>query len=133
MIGDQRNILPIKLLANRLALKAALATSKLEGRLAREADIRDAFHLTPPGAARGPDGDLLAFWRDGGRLRPRRTRAIGDLVGVEYAGEMGVWLNAGQEHSGSRGHWRVAWRSYALCLALMIGQSGSLACSRTLS
>jgi len=37
---------PVKLLANQLALKAAPATSKLEGRLAREADIRDAYHLT---------------------------------------------------------------------------------------
>ena len=46
-----------------------MPTSKLEGRLAREADIRDAYHLTPPGEARGPDGDLLAFWRDGVRLR----------------------------------------------------------------
>ena len=30
------NGVPVKLLANRLALKAATATSKLEGRLARE-------------------------------------------------------------------------------------------------
>ena len=103
LIGDQRYGVPIKLLVNRLALKAALATSKLEGRLAREADIRDAFHLTLPGAPRGPDGDLLAFWRDGGRLRPKGTREICDLVGVEYAGEMGVWLDAGQEHSRCRG------------------------------
>ncbi|WP_299751702.1 DUF1403 family protein [uncultured Tateyamaria sp.] len=44
--------MPVKLLANRLALNAALAKSKLEGRLAREADIRDAYHLTPPGEAR---------------------------------------------------------------------------------
>lgn len=37
---------PVKLLANRLALGAATATSKLEGRLAREVDLRDAYHLT---------------------------------------------------------------------------------------
>ena len=58
LIGDPRHGVPLKLLANRLALSAATATSKLEGRLAREADIRDAWHLTPPGEARGPDGDL---------------------------------------------------------------------------
>ena len=62
LIGDFRHGVPVKLLANRLALSAATATSKLEGRLARQADIRDAYHLTPPGEARGPDGDLLAFW-----------------------------------------------------------------------
>ena len=61
LVGDPRNGVPVKLLANRLALNAAVATSKLEGRLAKEADIRDAFHLTPPGEARGPDGELLAF------------------------------------------------------------------------
>jgi hypothetical protein len=69
LIGDSMHGVPLKLLANRLALKAAAATSKLEGRLAREADIRDAYHLTPLEEARGPDGDLLVFWRDVARLR----------------------------------------------------------------
>lgn len=60
LVSDAAHSVPVKLLANRLALKAATATSKLEGRLAREADIRDAYHLTQPGEARGQDGDLLA-------------------------------------------------------------------------
>ncbi|QFT95390.1 hypothetical protein FIU86_21235 (plasmid) [Roseovarius sp. THAF9] len=68
LIVDPRHGVPVKLLANRLALNAATATLKLKGRLAREADIRDAYHLTPPGEARGPDGDLLAFWRAAVRL-----------------------------------------------------------------
>lgn len=42
LVRDPRHGVPLKLLANRLALSAATATSKLEGRLAREADIRDA-------------------------------------------------------------------------------------------
>ena len=54
--------IPMDLLANTLALKAAVATSKLEGRMAREADIRDSYFLTVPGEALGPDGDMLAFW-----------------------------------------------------------------------
>lgn len=58
LIVDPGHGVPVKLLANRLALNAATATLKLKGRLAREADIRDAYHLTPPGEARGPDGDL---------------------------------------------------------------------------
>ncbi|WP_029064435.1 DUF1403 family protein [Labrenzia sp. DG1229] len=65
--------IPKALLANTLALKAAVATSKLEGRLSQEADIRDAYHLTPPdkdGVRHwGPDGDVLDYWRRAGRLR----------------------------------------------------------------
>ena len=103
LIGDPRHGVPVKLLANRLALSAATATSKLEGRLAREADIRDAFHLTPPGEARGPDGDLLAFWREGVRLRAGRTGEIADFVGAEFAGEVGAWLDVGLERARTHG------------------------------
>lgn len=69
LISDPAHGVPVKLLANKLALKAATATSKMEGRMAREPDIRDAYHLTPPGEARGPDGDLLSFWRVAAQLR----------------------------------------------------------------
>lgn len=94
---------PVRLLANRLALSAATATSKLEGRLAREADIRDAYHLTPPGEARGPDGDLLAFWRDGRRLRRNGTDEFADLIGGEFAGDVGVWFDAGMAQGRTHG------------------------------
>ena len=60
---------PMTLLANTLALKAAVATSKLEGRMSCEADIRDAYFLTAPGEALGPDGDMFAFWRNAARVR----------------------------------------------------------------
>lgn len=103
LIDDPRHGVPVKLLANRLALSAATATSKLEGRLAREADIRDAYHLTPPGEARGPDGDLLAFWREGVRLRAGRTGEITALMGPGFAGEVGAWLDAGQERAWTHG------------------------------
>ncbi|MEO3479973.1 DUF1403 family protein [Phaeobacter sp. CAU 1743] len=98
LVSDPRHGVPAKLLANRLALSAATASSKLEGRLAREADIRDAFHLTPPGEARGPDGDLLAFWREGVRLRASRTGEIAD-----FAGEVGAWLDVGLERARTHG------------------------------
>ncbi|WP_299409967.1 DUF1403 family protein [uncultured Roseobacter sp.] len=81
----------------------ATATSKLEGRLAREADIRDAFHLAPPGEARGPDGDLLAFWRAAARLQAGGTGEIADLVGADFAGELGDWLAAGHERARTHG------------------------------
>ena len=97
LISDPRHGVPVKLLANRLALSAATATSKLEGRLARETDIRDAYHLTPPGEARGPDGDLLVFWREVVRLRMGRPGEIVDLIGTDLANDVGVWLDAGQE------------------------------------
>jgi len=103
LVGDAQYGVPLKLLANRLALRAATATSKLEGRLAREADIRDAFHLTPPGEARGPDGDLLAFWREGTRLRTGDTGEITNRVGADFASEVDVWLDAGLERTRTNG------------------------------
>ena len=103
LIGDPRYGVPLKLIANRLALTVATATSKLEGRLAREGDIRDAYHLTPPGEARGPDGDLLVFWRESSRMRPGGTGEIADLVAAEYAGEVGVWLDVGLERARTHG------------------------------
>ncbi len=103
LVSDARYGVPVKLLANRLALSAATATSKLEGRLAREADIRDAHHLAPPGEARGPDGDLLTFWRHGGRLHPNGTGEIADLVGADFADDVGAWLDAGLERARTHG------------------------------
>ncbi|WP_179381496.1 DUF1403 family protein [Jannaschia marina] len=103
LIGEPRYGVPVKLLGNRLALKASTVTSKLEGRLAREADIRDAYHLTPSGEARGPDGDLLAFWRYAVGLRASGMGEIAKLVGADFAGAVGVWLDAGQERTRTHG------------------------------
>ena len=91
LVTDPQHGVPVKLLANRLALKAATATSKLEGRLARDADIRDAYHLTPQGNARGPDGDLLAFWREGVWLRlsgKDRHHGLEDIVGPSFSDDV---------------------------------------------
>ena len=98
LVTDPRHGVPVKLLANRLALKAATATSKLEGRLARAADIRDAYHLTSSGEARGPDGDLLAFWREPAQLRLNSrdwTTNLRDLVGPSFKDDVEVWVEAG--------------------------------------
>lgn len=72
LLKDEAAAVPQDLLANTLALKAAAATSKIEGRMAREADIRDSYRLTPVGDAMGPDGEMLAYWRDAVRLRFKR-------------------------------------------------------------
>ncbi|MFG6661278.1 DUF1403 family protein [Sulfitobacter sp. 915] len=103
LVCNPRYGVPVKLLANRLALNAATATSKLEGRLAREADIRDAYHLTPPGEARGPDGDLLAFWRAAVRIRADGASEIADLMGPDLAREVGIQLKAAQERVRTHG------------------------------
>ncbi len=103
LVSDPGHGVPVKLLANRLALTAATATSKLEGRLAREADIRDAYHLTPPGDARGPDGDLLAFWRGSVRLQPGGTGEFEDLIGANLAAELSGWLDMGQSRARTHG------------------------------
>ena len=106
LVSNARNGVPVKLLANRLALRAATSTSKLEGRLAREADIRDAYHLTPPGEARGPDGDLLAFWRQAAGLRvtgPDRRSRFEEQAGLDFAVDVDRWLEAGVARTRTHG------------------------------
>ena len=106
LVGDPRYGVPVKLLANRLALSAAAATSKLEGRLAREADIRDAYHLTPPGEARGPDGDLLAFWREVSRLQLTGRDwhdGLQSLVGAAFVDDFLRWMAVGAARAKTHG------------------------------
>ncbi len=106
LISDPSQTVPHELLSNQLALQAATVTSKLEGRLAREADIRDAYHLTPPGEARGPDGDLLAFWRDVARLRLRGKDWDADLrglVGPRFEDDIAGWLAIGAARAKTHG------------------------------
>lgn len=106
LVVDQGYGVPVKLLANRLALKVAEATSKLEGRMAREADIRDAYHLTPAGDARGPDGDLLGFWRDVAQLRLTGRdwqAALKVLVGPGFEMDVDGWLQSAAAHSQTHG------------------------------
>ncbi len=98
--------IPKNLIANTLTLKAAVATLKLEGRLAREADIRDAYHLTPPGEDGtchwGPDGDLLNFWRQGVRLRLTSgdwQAMLAELVGEPFDDLMDDWMKNGVENA----------------------------------
>lgn len=98
LVTDPESGVPVPLLANHLAAQAAEATSKLEGRMARAAELRDAFYLTPAGEARGPDGDLLDFWRQAARLRPGRgdrQAGIAALVGQGFAEHSAHWIDRG--------------------------------------
>jgi hypothetical protein len=115
LVADTSQGVPVKLLANRLALTAATATSKLEGRLARETDIRDAYHLAPPGEARGPDGDVLAFWRDAVGLKLTGHDwhdPVQDLVGAAFADDVLRLMAAGATRAKSHG-------PLAGCIAVM--------------
>lgn len=106
LICDPSQGVPLKLLANQLALKAATATSKLEGRLAREDDIRDAYHLTPPGEGRGPDGDLLVLWREAASLKltGRDWRdGVQSLVGAAFADDVLRVIASGADRAKTHG------------------------------
>jgi len=63
VLADPSQTLPAELLRNRLALRAAEACLKVEGRRDSEADIRDAYYLTREGDALGPAGEMYVRWR----------------------------------------------------------------------
>lgn len=65
LLCEPNGAVPVDLLRNRMALRAAVNCSKIEGRGVTEGELRDAYLLTVPGDAMGPDGDMLAFWRAG--------------------------------------------------------------------
>jgi hypothetical protein len=48
----------------RLGLSAAAASARRAGRTEDEASLRDAFHLSRPGADHGPAGKHLLAWRE---------------------------------------------------------------------
>lgn len=77
----------------RLALSAAAAVSKLEGRPEGPAQLRDALALTRPGDDPGPAGRLLIGWRALGEARalrsadwPARLPGLFDLPPTPLAG-----------------------------------------------
>ena len=73
LLNDANSGVPVDLLRNRMALRAAVHCSKIEGRAVTEAELRDAYLLTIPGDAMGPDGDMLAFWRGGTAISLRHA------------------------------------------------------------
>lgn len=110
LLQQTGDAVPKTLLANTLALKAAVATSKLEGRMATEADIRDAYHLTPldeEGVRHwGPDGDVLDYWRNAARLRLGNTDWVGtatDHINDRFSDAAETWLATAVDRSRSKG------------------------------
>jgi hypothetical protein len=92
--------LPAELLRNRLALRAAEACLKLEGRRESEADIRDAYYLARPGDALGPAGEMFAKWRRAAATGLKHKNWMARLKGFvpdHVANELPEWFDrAGQ-------------------------------------
>jgi len=110
LLRQSGEVVPQTLLVNRLALKAAVATSKLEGRMSTEADIRDAYLLTPPGGDGvchwGPDGDVLEFWRNAVCMRLGKAdwmSAAADHIDERFGEAAGAWLATAVGRSKSHG------------------------------
>ncbi len=76
LLSGPNSAVPVDLLRNRLALRAAVHGCKIEGRGVTEAELRDAYLLTVPGDAMGPDGDMLAFWRAGTAISLGHRRSL---------------------------------------------------------
>jgi hypothetical protein len=110
IIRQDEDLVPKDLLVRTLAFKAAIATSKLEGRMSTEADIRDAYYLTPPGDDGihhwGPDGDGLAYWRRAVR-RPLTSNDwitdIEDRVCLEGNHLLDEWVSEAMAHARTGG------------------------------
>lgn len=88
--------IPTKLLRNHFALKAAIACLKFERRSDDAGQLLDAYYLTAPGDARGPGGDMLAFWLDACSISFRgkgwQNRVI-DLLLDHLRDDAHDWLN----------------------------------------
>ena len=99
--------LPAELLRNRLALRAAEACLRLEGRCESEADIRDAYYLTRAGdasgatSAMGPAGDMYGRWRKASAIKLKHKGWLSRLkrcVPEHVAEELPEWIDrVGQE------------------------------------
>lgn len=70
VLHDPSGTLPSALLRDRMALDAAVACLKLEGRNETTSNIRDAVCLARSGEALGPAGDMFMAWRKLARINP---------------------------------------------------------------
>lgn len=88
--------IPTKLLRNHFALKSAIACLKFERRSDDAGQLLDAYYLTAPGDARGPGGDMLAFWLDACSVSMRgqgwQNRVI-DLLPDHLGDDAHDWLD----------------------------------------
>lgn len=90
-----RDDVPQTLLRARLALRAAEACMKYQGRPERAADLRDAVAFVQPGDSPGPAGEVWLAWR---RVveRPVSVKAVGLAMPEVETERIAGWLGAGQ-------------------------------------
>ncbi len=106
LLVDPCQTLPAELLHNRLALRAAEACLKLEGRRDSEADIRDAYYLARAGDEMGPAGDMFARWRKVSSVALKRKDWLARLkacVPGHVAEELPEWIDTAMAQRASQG------------------------------
>ena len=86
---------PLALLRDRLALRAAAACSAFSGRPERTAELRDAIHLLRPGDLPGPAGETCLEWRRAAE-RPLSVKALARALPDAEARRIASWLDAGR-------------------------------------
>ncbi len=104
VLHDTNIKVPSKLLNQALGLSAAEHCLRLERIRSSKSDLLDAYHLTKPGDARGPGGDMLAFWWISGRLKigPRGWQnSVMALIPEHMADDVYGWLNFSWDGSAS--------------------------------
>jgi len=69
VLNDPNINVPAKLLNQSMGLSAAVHCLRLDRIRSSKNDLLDAYHQTKPGDARGPGGDMLAFWWKDRRLK----------------------------------------------------------------
>lgn len=86
---------PQALWRERLALGAAEACAGFAGRPERAAALRDVVHLSRPGDAPGPAGEIVVTWRQA-VARKVSIPALGRALPGLTADQIGVHLDAGR-------------------------------------
>jgi hypothetical protein len=92
-IGQE--VLPLALLRDRLALRAAEALMAQSGRPERAAELRDAVLLLRPGDLPGPAGEVYLVWRRAVE-RPLSPRSLHRAMPDIGPDRIGRWLEAGR-------------------------------------
>lgn len=82
VVGQPTATLPSALQRDRLALQAAVACLKLEGRSEAAPDIRDAICLARAGDALGPAGEMFTMWRKLARINLGGSRWQGQVANL---------------------------------------------------
>lgn len=94
-----REGVPLALLRDRLALRAAEACMTFSGRPERAAELRDALHLLRAGDLPGPAGEIALGWRRATE-RPVSLAALHRAIPEFGTATIGAWIDAGQQGAG---------------------------------